>query len=168
MKKLLLTLVAGSFLFITSCGDDDSDGGTSVGLSGTLTYDGETYAIANGILTLGQEEDNAVGQFFMADGTLESTSSNQVSTSDSQIIISIVATSRGTATLGNGDYATSTDVPDKYADVQVTTTDGQRQAFANGIVSITGSGNTYTIEFDVPFGQGVTLTGTVSGTYENP
>ncbi|WP_420317736.1 hypothetical protein [Ekhidna sp.] len=164
MKKIIFSLSIVGLLFISSCGGDDDSTPMAVGLSGTINYDGQSYSIVNGILGLSVEEGNAVGEFFMADGTITATSTG-VSTSDSQIIISVVATSVGTATLGNGDYATSTDIPEKYADIQVTTSSGSKQAFTNGIVNISGSENTYTISFDVPFGQGIELTGTVSGTY---
>lgn len=175
MKKLLLTLFAGSLLFVVSCGDDDGDGnggGNVVGLNGTVTYDGSSYSIENGILNLGQSEGNAEGQFFIADGTLTVSGSNSVSTSDSQIIIVMTATSKGTSSLENGDYATSTDVPDLHVDLAVTTFDGdsqvRREAFTNGTVTISGSEDTYTVTFDAPFGSGIELTGSVDGTYVTP
>lgn len=78
-----------------------------------------------------------------------------------------MATSTGSNILESGDYETSTDVPARYVDVQVTTSGGSRQAFTGGIVSISGSANTYSLTFDVPFGQGVELTGSVNGTFVN-
>ncbi|MEO9869970.1 hypothetical protein [Ekhidna sp.] len=171
MKKLLLSISMLSILFISSCGDDDSDDTPSIGLSGTLNFDGQSYAIANGFFSLSMEDGNAEGAFFFADGTIEPTNTG-VSSSDSQIIISVVATSRGTATLESGEYATSTNVPDLYADVAVTILDNGnpvgREAITGGSVSISGSQNTYNITFDVPFGQGVELTGSATGTFENP
>ena len=169
MKKIFLLLSVFTLIIFTSCGDDDGDsGGTTPGLTGSVTFDGQSYTIANGVFSLSESEGNAEGAFFLADGTLEVTSANQVSSSDSQIIISISATARDASVLANGDYATSTDIPDRFVDLAVTTAGGRSEAFTNGTVSITGSGNTYTIVFDAPFAGGVTLTGTVSGTYENP
>ncbi|WP_425392849.1 hypothetical protein [Ekhidna sp.] len=165
MKKIALSITIAGLLLISSCGKDD-EGPTVIGLSGTVTYDGESYAISNGIFSLSVEDGNAEGEFFIADGTLTPTSTG-VSTSDSQIIISVVATSKGTSTLASGNYETSTDVPDKYADIQVTTSDGGKQAFTGGIVKISGSESTYSLTFEVPFGQGVELTGSVSGTFVN-
>lgn len=168
MKKTILFLAVLSLFMLSSCGDDDGDdNNVTVGLSGTVMYDGSSYAIANGIFSLSVEDGNAEGEFFLADGVIEPTATG-VSTGDSDIIISIVATSTGTTTLSSGDYQTSTNVPAQYVDVQVTTSSGSKQAFTGGTVNISGSGNTYNITFDVPFGQGVELSGTVSGTYENP
>lgn len=167
MKKLLLTLSIVSLLIITSCGDDD-DATPTVGLSGTVTFNGQSYSIANGIFSLTVDDGDAIGEFFLADGTIESNGNGGVSSSDSEIIISISATATGATTLTAGDYETSTNVPDLYAFVSVVNSDGTSQSFVGGIVGISGSGNTYTITFtDVPFGQGVTLTGTVTGTYAN-
>jgi major membrane immunogen (membrane-anchored lipoprotein) len=165
MKNTLKLLIL-SLVLLSACGKDDSSA-PQLGLSGTVTFDGTSYAIANGVLTLQESGGNAIGQFFLADGTLEPTSSG-VSTSDSQIIISVSAVAKGASTLVEGSYATSTDVPDMYADVAVTTADGQKTAFTGGTVTISGSGNTYNLTFNVPFGQGVTLTGSVMGTYANP
>ena len=166
MKKILLTLSILSILIITSCGKDDG-GDIQVGLTGTITFNGESHSIANGVLSLRESGGNTIGEFFLADGTLEPTSTG-VSTGDSQIIISVVAVSKGTSTLAEGAYATSTDVPDMYADVAVTTSDGKSEAFTGGTVDISGSGNTYTLTFDVPFGSSIELSGTVKGTFVNP
>ncbi|MEP0984794.1 hypothetical protein [Ekhidna sp.] len=166
MKKTFLFLAVISLFMLSSCGGDEDDDIASVGLNGTVSYDGTSYSIANGIFSLTIADGNAEGEFFLADGVIEPTATG-VSTSDSEIIISIVATSTGTTTLSSGDYQTSTNVPAQYADIQVTTSSGSKQAFTGGTVNISGSGNTYTITFDVPFGQGIELSGTVNGTYES-
>ncbi|GAB4244040.1 MAG: hypothetical protein Tsb0034_22110 [Ekhidna sp.] len=164
MKKLVFALSVLSLLVIVSCGKDDDP---TPGLSGTINYNGESYSIKNGIFSLSESGGNASGSFFIADGVITSSSSNSVSSSDSNIIITVTATDKNASSLSAGDYATSTNVPDKFADVSVTTADGRKEAFTGGTVSISGSGNTYTVAFDVPFGQGVTMTGSVSGTYVN-
>ncbi|WP_421763335.1 hypothetical protein [Ekhidna sp.] len=166
MKKTLLFLAVISLFILSSCGGDEDDDMVSVGLIGTVSYDGTSYSIANGIFSLTIEDGNAEGEFFLADGVIEPTATG-VSTGDSEIIISIVATSAGTTTLSSGNYQTSTNVPAQYADIQVTTSSGSKQAFTGGTVNISGSGNTYSITFDVPFGQGIELSGTVNGTYES-
>ena len=167
MKKTLLLLSILSLFVLSSCGDDDA--GNTVGLSGSVTYDGEEYAIANGIFNLSEDDGDALGRFFLADGTLELSSPTQVTTSDSEIIIVMSAVSKGTSNLANGDYATSTNVPDLYVDIAVTTFDGEneirRDAFTNGTVAISGSGSTYTLTFNASFGSGITLTGSVNGTF---
>jgi len=122
--------------------------------------------MSNGTFDLTTSNGTAEGTFFLADGTLEITSTGATS-SDSQIIISLSAFSRDTEVIESGDYATNTNVPDKYVFVGVSTADGTSQSVTGGTVTISGSGNTYTMSFDVPFGQGVELAGTVAGTYEN-
>ncbi|MEO1255137.1 MAG: hypothetical protein AAFY41_09660 [Bacteroidota bacterium] len=175
MKNILLTLSVLALILFTACGDDDGDdnGGDTMelGLSGTVNYNGEEYAIANGLFRLNLIAGDAVGEFYLVDGTIEATSSDQVSASNSQIVIVMTAESNDSSTLEDGDYATSTDIPDLTVDLAVTTFDDgnqvRREAFTNGTVNIQGSDNTYTVTFNAPFGQGITLTGTVSGTYDD-
>lgn len=167
MKNLIVLLTLFSLAIVSSCGDDDSADPVA-GLSGTVTFNGNTYTIANGLFSLSDDEGNAVGEFYLADGTITENSNGGVSSTDSEILIAVSATATGSTTLTNGDYATSTNVPDLYCFVTVSTSSGSSQSFTGGSVSISGSGNTYTLTFtDIPFGQGVTLSGTVAGTYEN-
>lgn len=166
MKKLIFVLSIASLLIFSSCGSDD---GPSVGLNGTVTYNGTSYTIANGFFNLSSGSEEAIGTFFLADGILTSSSPNQVSSSDSQIFITMTARSRGSSVLTNGDYATSTDVPDLTVDLAITTVENgdqvRREAFTGGTISISGSENTYNITFDASFGSGITLTGSANGTY---
>lgn len=165
MKNLLLTLSIFSILIITSCGSDDTST-NEVGLSGTIVFDGDSYTIANGIFTQEVDDGAAVGDFFMSDGTLTATSTG-ASSSDAEIIISVTAIHEGADVLGSGAYITNSATQDQYAFVSVTTGTSS-QSFTGGTVNISGSGNTYNVTFvDVPFGQGVTLTGTITGTYSN-
>ncbi|NQZ76169.1 MAG: hypothetical protein HRT61_08670 [Ekhidna sp.] len=173
MKNLLLTLAATSLLAITSCSDAAEEITRDVfdiGLEGTINYDGQSYGIRNGVFSQQNRDGNAEAQFFLADGSIASTTSG-VSPGDSQIIISMTAFSKGSQVIDDGDYATSTIDPDKYCFVTVTTIGESRvnkQSFTGGTVSISGSNDTYAVTFDVPFGQGITLTGSVSGTYVDP
>ncbi len=174
MKKIILFLSVFSILIFTSCGDnDDAPVVPTVGLNGTIDFDGESYAIANGVFTQSMEDGNAIGVFYMSDGTIElNASGNGVTSSNSRIVISINATSKGTSTLENGSYETSTLVPDKYASVRVSTVNNSmvvnNDSVVGGEVAVSGSENTYNITFnDIPFGRGVKLTGSVNGTYAN-
>ncbi len=167
MKNILLTLSILSVLIITSCGSDDTST-NEVGLSGTVVFDGESYTIANGTFALTVDDGDAVASFFMSDGEL--TVSSGTGSTDGEIIISITAIHEGSDALGNGAYITNSTTQDQYAFVAVSTPENPTgsQSFTGGTVNISGSGSTYNVTFvDVPFGQGVTLTGTVTGTYSN-
>ncbi|MEO9869971.1 hypothetical protein [Ekhidna sp.] len=174
MKKTFLLLLILSLLIISSCGDDAPvpDPSTNEGLSGTLTYNGKSFRMKSGVFASQDDDGDAFAQFFLGDGTVELIEPNTVSFSNNKIEIRMTAVSKGTASLENGDYATTTNDPDLYVNLTVTTIEGfntdTREALANGTVSISGSGNTYSLTFDVPFEEGVKLTGTVTGTYENP
>lgn len=167
MKKFFLALLILSVSLFISCGDDeDNNPQTTVGLSGSVTFNGQTYAIANGII---DELSNAAGtelQFLMADGTVSSSGSS----SDSQIIIALRAISEGTETLEGGAYEVNRQVTSKYAFVTVTTASAPNvQSIVGGTIDISGSDNTFTLTFNNVsfFGGDVKLTGSVSGTFEN-
>lgn len=165
MKKLLLTLSVLSLLLISACGDDDDGGNPEVGLSGTITFDGESYSIANGFFSQSSTAVGIEGEFFLADGTVSSTGSS----SDSQIIIGLRAISEGTSSLESGSYEVNKQVNSKYAFVTISTTsDSNIQSVQGGTIDISGSGNTFSLTFnDVAFGQGRELSGSVNGTFEN-
>lgn len=173
MKKVLFFLAVLSLVVISSCGGDDDDATPAeVGLSGTVTFDGQSYSIANGIFNQTDDDGNARGIFFLSDGTLTATA-NGATASGATIFISVDAIATNSSALTNGAYETSTNVPELFAYVNVTLIDGANstdrgQPFVGGIVNISGSGNTYTLTFsDLNFGQGVSLSGSVSGTYSN-
>lgn len=167
MKKIALILSVFSILLISSCGGDDEEATPQIGLSGTINYNGVSYSIANGILTQSSSSGGTEVQFYLADGTI-ALQGNSVSSSDSQIIVAIQAVSVGTSTLEAGNYETSRQVTNKYAFVTVTTSDiSGNQSFVGGSIDISGSDKTFSLTFnDVPFSQGVELTGSVSGTFE--
>ncbi len=164
MKKLVKIPVLLSLLMILSCGDDESES-PAVGVNGTITYDGQTYAIASGVIN---QRTNAAGaelEFLIADGTVTSTGSS----SDSQIIVSIRAISEGTESLENGSYEVSRQVTSQYAFVTVSTASASNvRSIVGGTITISGSGSTYSLTFNnVAFGNGIELTGSVSGTFES-
>jgi len=163
MKKLFLSIALLATLMIVSCGDDEET--PPVGVSGTITFDGQSYTIASGVLTQSAITGGTEVEFFLADGTVSSSGSS----SDSQIIVGIRAISEGTDTLEAGTYETNRQVTTKYAFVTVSTTSvSNLQSIVGGTISISGSGNTYNLTFNnVSFGSGITLTGSVSGTFGN-
>lgn len=166
MKKFLLALTVLSSLIFISCGDDEDVSPQVVGLTGSVTFNGQSYTITNGVIN---ELSNAAGtelQFLMADGTVSSSGSS----SDSQIIISARAISEGTGSLENGSYEVNRQVTSKYAYVTVTTASSPNiQSIVGGTIDISGSDNTFSLKFNnvAFFGGGAELNGTVSGTFGN-
>lgn len=167
MKKFLLTLSILSTLVFISCGDDDEDmPDATVGLSGTISYDGGSFAISSGLISATEiSNDVARRVFYLSDGILSSNGSN-VTASGSQIVVTITAASTGTSTVVEGEYASSSDITGKKVDVLVQTSSGNETSFTGGTIDISGSENTFTLVMDVPF-RGTQLSGTVSGTYES-
>ncbi|WP_462247517.1 hypothetical protein [Ekhidna sp.] len=167
MKKILPILSIFALILISSCGSDDTST-SEPKLSGTVTFDGQSYTVANGFFTQGETDGAAEGIFFISDGTFTVGSSGNVTASDATIIITIRAIHEGASVIGGGAYITNSITQDQYAFVTVQTASDESQSFVGGTVNISGSGNSYDVTFtDVPFGQGVTLTGTVTGTYSN-
>ena len=169
MKKVLFLLSIVSLVVISSCGGDDDDATpVEVGLSGTVTYDGQSYTIANGIFNQTDDDGNAVGTFYMADGTISPGTSGGVTSQNSTIVIGLVTVAENSSSLTNGNYDTNSNVNGMVATVVVSVDGVGNQSFTGGDVTLSGSGNSYNITFiDVPFGQGVTLSGTVTGVYSN-
>lgn len=169
MKKVLFLLSIVSLVVVSSCGGDDDDATpVEVGLSGTVTFDGQSYTIANGIFNQTDDDGNAVGTFYMADGTISPGTNGGVTSSNSTIIIGLVAVAFESSTLENGNYDTNSNLNGMQANVTVSIDGVSNRSFTGGDVTLTGSGNSYNITFiDVPFGQGVTLSGTVTGVYSN-
>jgi len=168
MKNILLTLLFISSLFFISCGDDEESSTPDpmmVGLSGTITFNGQSYNIANGFFSTSSVAAGTEGEFFLADGTVSSSGSS----SNSEIIIGIRAISEGTDSLEGGSYEVNRQVTSKYAFVTVSTTSASNiQSIVGGTIDISGTGNTYSLTFNnVAFGGGIQLTGSVTGTFEN-
>ena len=165
MKYFLQITLLLSITLLISCGDDDTDSPAASGVSGSITFDGQSYAIASGVIN---ERTNAAGaelEFLIADGTVSSSGSS----SDSQIILAIRAISEGTETIGSGSYEVSRQVNSQYAFVTVSTaTASNIRSIVGGTIDISGSGSTFSLTFNnVTFGGGIELTGSVSGTFEN-
>ncbi|MEM6643767.1 MAG: hypothetical protein AAF616_12370 [Bacteroidota bacterium] len=164
MKKLSYFLILFGLVTIISCGDDEEDSMT-LGVSGTLNFDGQSYEISSGLLVERSNPAGAELQFTLADGTF----SSGTSSSDSQILLSVRAISEGTNELEDGAYAVNTQTGSMYAFVTVSTSGAQnQQSIQAGSINISGSGSTYSLTFnDVGFLGGAELSGSVSGTFQN-
>ena len=164
-NSTLVLLLFISTLFISCGGDDETNDPVQPGLTGTITFDGVSYAIASGFFSQSTVAAGIEGEFFLADGTITSTGSS----SDSQIILGIRAISEGTSTLEAGTYEVNRQVTSKYAFVTVTTANASNvQSILGGTIAISGTDNTYSLTFNnVAFGSGIELTGSVTGTFEN-
>ena len=167
MKKLLFLLSFSVLLLCMSCNDDEGDTPV-VGVSGTILFGGQSYTITSGIIVKRLTNAGAEYEFFLADGSISSTASGGVSSQDSQILIAVRAISVGETAVGSGSYEVNRQVTDQYAFVSVTAAGSSSvQSFVGGTVDISGSENTYSLTFnDVTFGGGISLTGSVNGTFE--
>ena len=93
MKNFVLSLAIISLLAFTSCGEDSpvNPGDIlNIGLDGTVTYNGESYAIKNGFFSQQERDGTAEAQFFLADGII-TPSTNGVSPGESEVVISVTA-----------------------------------------------------------------------------
>ncbi|WP_370090106.1 hypothetical protein [Ekhidna sp.] len=166
MKKILFSLSILSILFITSCGKDDG-GDIQIGLSGTLTYDGNAISITDGLFGEHAEDGSYAATFFLADGPLSYDASTDEASFQGEILISVIIFSQGDS-FQSGVY--SLDLSgNKGALVLVADANNAANggAFASGgTVNITGSGNVYTLTFDVDIDTDITLTGSATGGFE--
>jgi len=165
MKKLLFFLTITSLLLFIRCGDDDSET-PQAGVNGTLTFGGQSYTIASGILVKKLTSVGADYEFFLGDGSISATGSGGVSSGDSQILVAARAIAEGSTTLEAGTYEVSRQVNSQYAFVSVTAAGSSSvQSIVGGTIEISGSENTYSLTFNA-FGGGIALTGSVNGTFE--
>ena len=141
MKKLLLLLSLFATLFVVSCGDDEAP---TLGLSGTIEFDGTTYTIANGLFSQSSNGGNTEATFFLADGEITASTGGGVSSGNSTIVLSIVALAANSTSLTSGNYATSTNTTELNATLLVTTINGSqtnaRSANVGGTIGISGTG----------------------------
>lgn len=164
MKKLLFSLCVAALLFITSCGDD---GEIQIGLTGIVSYDGSSVTISDGIFGELSQQGAYGAFFFMSDGSLSYDVESEDASFAGEILISVTIFSSG-GSFEEGSYPIDF-TNNKGAFVIVADSDNAATggAFATGgSVTITGSGNTYNLSFNLEFENDVTLTGTVAGGFE--
>jgi len=172
MKNILLTFLFISSIFLISCGDDEvedtpNDNNDAIAVSGVVTYNGASYSISSGFLSaVNVSNDIARRTFFIADVMLSPSGTGVTAPSNFGIIITSTFSSTGTASVIPGTYDSKSDRNGRSVDIRVQTSSGTEEAFTEGTVVISESGNSYTLTFDAPF-RGTRLEGTVSGTFEN-
>ena len=171
MKNIFLTLSIASFLVFSSCGSDDS----TQDIINELFFDGTSLVGMEGIaVDRGEDEDHYEFAFAISDGSMNYNASSggfQFSTS-SQFIFSFGAASLGSSQFSTGTFEFRSVIdaaPDgnyffsgAFVDIENSST----HLVTNGTITISGSSPDYTLQFDVTFADGKTLTGAFVGTFE--
>ena len=170
MKKVLFAFTILSSLFIASCGKDD--GATiELGLSGTLTYDGNTVTISDGLFGELSEDGEYAATFFLSDAELDFNASSNQANFQGEVLVNVLIYSESEAfEAGNYDVVSfDSPITDKsaivlYADVNNASDGG---AIANGgTVNIQGSGTNFTLTFAVDFENDIEMVGSAGGNFE--
>lgn len=162
MKKILLTLSILSIVLITSCGKDDG-GDVQVGLTGSINFNGKSYSISNGGYSGANSDNIFAAIFIMSDGDIDL----EEETFDGSIFLSVLTLAEGTS-FEPGNYSLSL-TSEKFAGASVSIIDGDNQedySAESGTINITGSGNNYSLTFNLQFENDLELTGNVSGGFE--
>lgn len=170
MKRILFILTILSVIIVTSCGSDD-DPVIELGLSGTLTYDGNTVTISDGLFGEVSEEGEYAATFFISDADLSYNPSSNQANFQGEVLVNVLIYSESDAfEAGNYDVVTlDGEVADKsalvlFADVNNASEGG---AFATGgTINIQGSGTNFTLTFAVDFDNDIELVGSVNGNFE--
>ena len=169
MKRFLFLLTLGLLVVLSSCSDDDGE--ASVGLTGATNYDGEAISISDGLFGEFAEDGAYAATFFLADAPLSFDEDTEAATFQGEVLISVVIGVEGDS-FQPGTYPIEfNSSSSRIAIVFVTTiadnqVDTTLDAATGGTVNITGSGNSYTITFDLTFESELELTGTASGGFE--
>lgn len=171
MKKIFLTLSIASLLIFSSCGNDDS----TQDIINELFFDGTSLVGEEGIaVDRGQEENHYELSFAISDGNINYNASSggfQFSTS-SKFIFSFGARSLGSSQFSAGTFefrSVIDAVPDAnyfFSGVLVDIDNSNTHSVTDGTITISGSSPDYTLQFDVTFTDGKTLTGAFVGTFE--
>ncbi len=168
MKNILFSLSILSILLITSCGKDDE---VQIGLSGSVSFDGNSINITNGLFGEVSEDGEYGATFFLADAPISYNSETQQTTFEGDALISVIIFSEGDS-FESGTYAVKTfggAITD--GDALVIVADANNASSGGGLgvggtVNITGSGNTFTLTFNVDFEDDVKLSGNATGGFE--
>ncbi len=172
MKNLVYIFCVLGLALITSCGKDDGEGLADIGLTGVATFDGNAISITHGLFGETAEQGAYGATFFLADGPLSFDAETEEASFQGEVLISVIIFSEGNS-FESGTYSavdfSSNDIADKSAIIIVADANNASSGggFATGgTVNIQGSGNSFTLTFDLDFANDVKLTGNVSGGFE--
>lgn len=191
LRKLALVLFGALILVQISCNnDDDGESPDPADPSNPISYAGIEYTINaatysnngnydsfNQDFEQNQEESTFESathygyDFVLTDGTLDST--NSITGATITIQVQLFSGSTGSFQTGTFRYAAPLEVsenPNIVADQSYFTSlsvnlDGEQRQASSGTVTVTGSGNNWSLVFDVTLGVSTTLKGQHSGTF---
>ena len=169
MKKILFSLSILSILFITSCGKDD--GGIAIGLSGSITYEGESISMTDGLFGEISQDGQYAATFFLSDAPLSYDESDDNTSFEGDILISLIIASTGDSFQAGSYPVEFTSSKGVIAIVATIAGSGDQQTVVTntatgGSVNITGSGNSYNLTFNLDFENDIKLTGNATGGFE--
>lgn len=163
MKKVFLALFLFSLLFIMSCGEDD--GGTvTVDVNGTVQIGGQSVSITNGLFGEYTEEGAYGATFIISDGPITYNSATDEASFEGDHLISVVIASAGDS-FEAGTYPLDFTAT-KGALVITVNSSSEGLIGSGGSVEVSGSGNVFTLSFNVDLQDQSKLTGSVSGAFE--
>lgn len=159
MKNLFYAFTLIAVVLFTGCGDDDE--APSPGLSGSVTFDGTATNISTGLLAdFGLLGNSYNVDFYVSDGEIDFI--NDGTSGSILVYIELFndgdAFSPGTFEYGNNSAERS--IGDAFVQ-----TAGNVSRPTGGSVTVTGSGSTFEITYNLEFTDNITLTGTVNGTF---
>jgi len=169
-KILFYGLMLSTFALMLACSKDDSIPDTDG--KNELTYDGQIYPLTNGTYeTYGFDGEHFNQEFSVFDATRINESLVPV-----YVFVDLYAAGE---TFSGGTFPFmhygQDDVTDKYyfddgyviLNMNVATEDAESfLAVAGGTVKVSGSGNTYSIAFDLLLDNGKRVTGSFEGTFD--
>ena len=175
MKKVTLLSLALLVFFMFSCKSDDDDGDKVA--SGSVTFDGDSYSLTNGFMI----DFGADGGFYNIDFTTYDGSLNigeEKIEGSVEIYAELFAPGTSFST-GTFEYLSFFDDPepgdyffnssyitiDSDDDGEIDSNDDSFSA-TGGTIMLSGSGSNYTITYDLTFANSMTLTGSVSGKFQ--
>lgn len=162
MKKVFLVFLLFSVTLFMSCGDDDS--GTIVDVNGTVQIGENSVSITNGLFGENTQDGAYGATFIISDGPVRYNTTEDEISFQGENLISLVIASTGDS-FQPGTYPlefTST----KGALVITANSSNQGLIGTGGSVEVSGSGNVFTITFNVDLNDETKLTGSVSGAFE--
>ncbi|MCC9166929.1 hypothetical protein [Pontibacter harenae] len=180
-RSLTFVLLAGFAL--ASCSDDDDDNATP-SLDDKVEYDGQTYNLRTGVVEdygTGDVEGHYNYDFYVTDGTLVVEDDEAASLENAKILVYTELFSSGEAAFTTGTFtfvqdAESSQANGKHvfenAEVIVDSNndnilDENDDVFeaTGGTVTVSGSNNNYTLDFNLTLNNGKTARGNYSGNF---
>lgn len=160
MKNLKLGILLLAIAFITSCGSDDG-ADVELGLSGSIAFDGTTTELTDGLIfDFGVDAGEYNYDFYLANGAFSLEGLEL--TVDGNTIVYLELFNQGSS-FSPGTFSVAQS-GERYCNAEIRIANDISVA-EGGTVTISGSGQTYDITFNLEFSDSRTLTGTVGGAF---